>query len=402
MQHNEPLQKAKRKYLWPIIIGFFLGIAFGAFAFTHDYPGAQLFFCWLIATWIAVCLHELGHAIACQIAGGTVQYIQLGWRTGDDQPWEVRFIGFNWHIYSLPFSGRAHGLFYTTENYRARQCFYIAGGPLVNLALLIPGVLLLDVVRFELWSPILIGWIAANVTLLVISVLPMTFLKQGSPFANDGMLFWQTLHYTDEDIQTSMKYAELFRLTGPESVIAEKMTLTELLAKHQAEPSNIVFLWTLVNKLHVMDDPRYQEFLLKLIALPQLKAEHIANLIDAYLTWQLHRGPPDQPEVADRLSKQLMEITDSVSVRGTRGSILVDLGRLDEGSTMLKEVLEKTMNTIDKTYANIFLALAEKQRGNLESAREHAKNAAKTDPACLALKRVSDLLSSAQETRETK
>jgi len=105
----------------------------------------------------------------------------------------------------------------------------------------------------------------------------------------------------------------------------------------------------------------------------------------------------------DELSLELLEADPAnISIRGTRASVLVDLGRIDEGNAMLKEVLEKTTSTIDKTYANIFLALAEKQRGKLESAHEYARNAAKTDPGCPALKRVSDLLSPAQETREAK
>jgi hypothetical protein len=65
-------------------------------------------------------------------------------------------------------------------------------------------------------------------------------------------------------------------------------------------------------------------------------------------------------------------------------------------------VLEKTTSTIDKTYANIFLALAEKQQGNLNLAREHAEKAAQLDPNCPALKRVSDLLSPQPETEKAK
>jgi len=59
---------------------------------------------------------------------------------------------------------------------------------------------------------------------------------------------------------------------------------------------------------------------------------------------------------------------------------------------MLEDVLVKTTSNIDKTHANIFLALAEKRRGRLDLARERAASAAKLDPTCPALNRVSDLL----------
>jgi predicted Zn-dependent protease len=97
----------------------------------------------------------------------------------------------------------------------------------------------------------------------------------------------------------------------------------------------------------------------------------------------------------DELSRELLKANpESISVKGTRASVLIDLGRLEEGQAMLNEVLEKTEATIDKTYANIFLALGAKQQGKLDLSREYAEKAAKIDPTCPALKRVSDFLPS--------
>jgi predicted Zn-dependent protease len=95
----------------------------------------------------------------------------------------------------------------------------------------------------------------------------------------------------------------------------------------------------------------------------------------------------------DQLSQELIAANPgNISVMGTRGSILVDIGQIDEGKAMLIQVLEKTESLFDKSYTNIFLALAEKKQGNLEMARDYAERSAKLGPNCLALKRVSDLL----------
>jgi hypothetical protein len=142
-----------------------------------------------------------------------------------------------------------------------------------------------------------------------------------------------------------------------------------------------------------MNDPRLGDCLWKLAALPDVPPHVASELIDNFITNQLSVGPPFQPETTDALSAKLLDLEDSITNRGTRGSILVDLGRIEEGRMMLKEVLIKTTSRIDKIYVHIFLALAAKAEGNLALAREHAEKAAKIDPTCPALKRVSDLLS---------
>jgi hypothetical protein len=389
----------RTRYLVFIILVVLLAVATAVFFYANDYPTVEILFSILISYALGVFVHELGHALAAVLTGGTVDCIRLGQRSKDSKPWQVHFLGMKWYIYSLPMSGDVHSLFYTTQFYRLRSCFVIVMGPFTNMALLLGAFWLIEMFPTGHPSRILLGCMIANGCILLYNVWPRNIRSYGLTTPNDGLLLWQTINYSDDETQRFVENAKQVRSSNENSILAKKLSIPELLTKHEAEPTHLIFLWYLTEKLRLAKDPRYLNFLLKLLEL-RIPEQTAGELIDAGLTGQLHQGAPKQPDVVDQLSQRLLKIDDCLSTRGTRGSVLIDLGRIEEGKTMLEDVLIKTTSTIDKTYANIFLALAEKQQGNIALAREHAQKAANIDPACPALKRVSDLLAPTLETEK--
>jgi len=387
----------RRNRNWLLLVG--IGIALTTYyTLAHKYPTPVVGGSFLIFYLLGVILHELGHATAALAAGGAVDYVTLGRRIQDQKPWRIRFLGLRWYLYGLTASGAVHSVFYSTNHYRLRQCFVIAMGPAVNLVLLVLGCVLMTMVPDDADGGLdptraaVFGLIAANIYLLFQSVPPRQLRGVGQATANDGLLFWRTLWYSDSEVKQIVDYAQSTRDMKLSAATAEDMSVDELLANHKREPHNLAYLWYLVQSLHEMDDARYSEFVLKLVELPKLSTNTLVSIIDTYLTWQIQHGPPDQPEAADRLSRKLLELDDCITTRGTRGSVLVDLGRLEEGKAILQDVLGCTRSTIDSAYANIFLALAAKSEGNPKGAREYAQAARKFDPTCPALKRVVNLL----------
>jgi Zn-dependent protease len=386
--------------------GLFIALATW-FILEHRIPMAVIAGAFLVSYLASVILHELGHAAAAIAAGGAVNYITLGRHVKDRKPWRIRFLGLRWYLYGLPASGAVHLAFYSTRRYRLRQCFVIAMGPAVNLALLVLGCVVMPGFHedadggLDLGGGFVFGLILANGYLLLGSAWPRRVTGMGRITANDGLLFWRTLQYSDDEVRQFVEHAVSTRELRSTTAEAEDMTLEELLASHERDPGNIAYLWYLANALHENDDPRYPDFALKLLDLPNLTPKARVSTIDIYLTWQLQHGSPAQPDVADRLSRQLVELDDCTSTRGTRGSVLVDLGRLEEGKAMLQEVLARTNGPIEKSYSNIFLALAAKAEGDEARARELAQAARKADPACPALKRVADLLKPAAASVST-
>ena len=389
---NRPVSK---KDLYGLFVGGILG-AFGTTAALASGKDPLIFLLGLATFYpamaLGVCLHEYGHVLGAWSSGGHVKFVQLGSRYAKWKPWKVHFLGVKWLINSAPFSGSAHVVYLEGDHYRLRQCWMIACGPLVNLILLLAGILALYFGHTETARPYLAGWCAAQVVLLFYSLIPRMHKLSGRVQPSDSLLFFKTLHYSDEEIDHAVQLNHASHKLAAENGELEKLDLPALLKKHEAEPGNLAVLWSLSFRLVASHDARCLPYLLQLLHDPRLPAPSLPSIIDIYLTNQLHAGPPENPEAADKLSQRLLEISDTISTRGTRGSVLVDLGRIDEGSTMLQDVLWKTKSELDKTYAHVFLALAEKHRGNLALAGEHAHEAARIAPDSPTLPRVADLL----------
>jgi Tfp pilus assembly protein PilF len=98
---------------------------------------------------------------------------------------------------------------------------------------------------------------------------------------------------------------------------------------------------------------------------------------------------------ADAYSKQALELqSQNLTLKGTRGSILVELGRYEEGEAMLKEVYEKSEADIDKGISALYLGLAAKGREDLEQGKAWGKKVKRLYPEEWLCKRVdADLLS---------
>jgi len=273
-----------------------------------------------------------------------------------------------------------------------KRCVLIAAGPALNVLLLVVAWVLADSADSQSWSSVWVGLIFANGILLFYSIPPRTFPEGSIVRINDGLLFYRTIRLTDEDIRNSVAQSEIARRFLKEARELQGLTLSELVVRHEANPDSLAVLWVSATQLQQANDPRYLNLGLKLIDHPDLNKTHLPALIDEYLTWQLNHGPPENFERAHQLSAQLLEIEDTISARGTRGAILIDIGRVEEGKKMLTEVLAKSSSAMDQTYSNIFLALAFKTEGDIARARDHARAAVTLNPTAPALGRVAELL----------
>ncbi len=218
---------------------------------------------------------------------------------------------------------------------------------------------------------------------------------KGGALPNDGMNILKNFSLTDEEITQRCFEASLQRSLPSEKEAMSKLSIDESIARYYGTSESLVTLVLLVDKMVDANDSRRNEYVAKMVAHSGIRPRNLGKFLDGYITGQLIKGLITGNPYFDELSQKLAEIEkNTITSRGTRGSVLIDLGRIEEGKAMLEDVLDKTTSTIDKTYANIFLALAAKQQSNLTLAREHAEKASKIDPACPALKRVSDLLAS--------
>lgn len=97
-------------------------------------------------------------------------------------------------------------------------------------------------------------------------------------------------------------------------------------------------------------------------------------------------------EEADRSSEEALRLSgDEPAVRSTRGAVLVELGRLEEGTTLLRATLENAPRPSMRAQCLIYLGLALHLQGKAEEARSLFEKARTAHPKSPYLARVAGL-----------
>jgi len=97
---------------------------------------------------------------------------------------------------------------------------------------------------------------------------------------------------------------------------------------------------------------------------------------------------PNLLDEADRFSLQSLQATPwAPYAKGTRGAVLMELGRLDESIPLLRQALDGNDGHRHKSLNCCCLALAMARLGDPKAARAFIEKAAKFDPACPLLNR---------------
>jgi hypothetical protein len=144
----------------------------------------------LVFTPLFVLIHEIGHAIAGRVAGFRISEIRLGYGAFVAAP---KWLGITWHLRAFPYGGFCLGFPKKEPATRGQSTVFILGGPLVNLALLIVGILMLpgdDADRTALWHRLQVPWIfiICNGWALLWSLLPIFAESEGRRIPNDLLI----------------------------------------------------------------------------------------------------------------------------------------------------------------------------------------------------------------------
>ena len=333
--------------------------------------------------------------MAAKLIGTKVSVIKLRVSQNPNGPHlAFSFLGFHWELYAIPVTGSVRYLYPTTPHFfRSRLVLVSAAGGLANFLM----AAITTPFAFAEFSTVerglLYGWMGVNVIFGLLTLIPMQLTHKGKHELSDGINIFKHLSMTDTDVEQRCRQSLLAREYPGEKKLMGSMSNDEAIARYSANPEHTATLVVLVDKLVETKDPRQATYISHLIDSPNLQSKNVATFLDSYITNHLVGNTIVDRASFDAFSAKLVELDhNSLTSQGTRGSVLVDLGRIEEGKTMLEGVLAKTTSTIDKTYSNIFLALAAKAEGDVTLACEYATKAKKIDPSCPALKRVAALL----------
>ena len=377
--------------LWALT-GNVVGIVLIGVAITCGYSPVKVFGFALASYIPALLLHELGHAFAGVALGGTIARISLGlvpFPSGKHL--SFRFIGFPWEVYNVPISGSVLVYFTNPQRYRARLVLMIAAGPSVSLVSALVGAGMWRSGFENASAAVFVVWSLVNAYFFVRTSIPFSGAVRAGISQTDGSRILHVLKLTDQQVAQQVNQARLNLELAPERAIMERLSVNDAIARYESRPEQLATLLGVLNKLIDAEDDRQFVYLKIILKWPGVREDLLTVMLDEFLTNHLIAGTVNS--AMEEFSRSLIELSKySITSLGTHGSVLIDLGRVEEGKSILREVLDRSEAQIDKAFAHTFLALAAVRDGKRDEAYQHARDAASVDPACPALVRVSNLL----------
>ena len=315
------------------------------------------FFCGMI---LAVCVHEFAHALAVRAVGGHLYGIEIG-----SGRLLVQFpvLGTKCRVHASLISGAVWYGLTSPLNLRRKFAFITASAPVATVALCVLCLgLLAWLVQSRADLPAKLVAFATGLTgstffYLPGTLLPFHFNYHGQRLKTDALKLLTIPWMTDVEIANHVRL-NLELVETREWMDTGLSSLEAALARVEVAPDDPKALFTAAQWLRDARDARALAFSRALLKLPAKSDAARALFLDLYLTVCLDLNHIAGNDEADRYSKELLALKpDDLSTRGTRGSVLVDLGHLAEGDEVLREVLARSTRNSDKAYAYIFRAL---------------------------------------------
>ena len=325
----------------------------------------------------AVILHEMGHLITARFLRLNPFGVLLG---HGPTVWEGSLFGLHWTLKAVPTTGLVRTWPVPMPLLRWRMLLMVAAGPAVN------GVLAW-LSAWLIWMPPH-WWLRAgagdNVLLLLFPVFLINgFLFIGTIIPGHGRIDGFT--YPTDGLQI------IRLLLGSHSAIARRGHTRTASSGESSQSIESSGAWqNLVESGKGEEALRQYRRTLNQKGLP---AELRLLVLDAFVTCVLMLDASDHIAEAERYSEELFRARPNEwTVKGTRGSVLIQMGELEEGEKLLGEVVESDPLAFDRAIAASYIALAQIKRGQLEDASVWLDKARVFDAACVPMKRFEKML----------
>lgn len=353
---------------------------------------------------LSIVLHELGHAWMARLVGMRVFKIYIG---SGKTLFTFRLLGFESEFRPLPTGGLVVAAHRKLKHLRANQFAFILAGPAINIlfaaavwTFLSPG---------ALWSihPLDHGFqpglafFYANVVVLLENLWPRDVATMFGRLPTDGKQLFQAFFLSRE--KRELHHAAGFVM---ETAVCHQQGDYEDARRWvkdglKSYPDNVELLnWHGIIALGLGDYGKARDCFLDLLNRecrePLMRPILLNNVAyaDSFL------GGENLLKEADAFSQEAMTALSWVpSIRGTRGAVLVAMGRFDEGLPLLREAMSQVEHTNQKALNACLIAEAESHCGNLSAARTYLDEARKLDPRCPLLARAEAILHKALNSK---
>jgi len=336
--------------------------------------------------------HEFGHALVARWLGFRVFKVYVGF---GKTLFTRNLFGFQTEFRAIPLGGFALATPTDARLFRLKQLAFIFAGPLANL--LLCAVALLFVPLHQLWDFGLLGqtlspgqvFLYANLFILVQNLWPHTFNTPIGKLASDGKLLWQTLFAKTDMVNNAMAARYVLEAMNHHEKQQNIEALTWVEQGLASFPDNFLLLnWRgillLEQKHYQAAGDCFKTLLARSDNSPAVRALMLNNVayVDALL------GGVERLAEADRYSQEAMSLIGWMpAVKGTRGTALLESGKIEDALVLLHESMKHADNPSGKAQNACFISMAEARRGNLAESRKYLDEAKKLTPDCFLLER---------------
>jgi hypothetical protein len=344
----------------------------------------------LLFVLISTVLHELGHAIFGQLFGIRVFAIQIGY---GGVVHEFHFGGIRWRICVIVFGGVTIGVPYSAYLFRLKELLFVLGGPMANVVLLFFAITFLSFDQvfkgtiFDGFVPMQL-LVLGNGVLLVMSLWPHMANSIIGKTPNDGLLLWKIWWYDKTKVEGILAARYLYEaeecrkqkdINGAENWIKEGL-------RHF--PNDVMLKISAAGMFYLQK--KYSEAIRAYALLVGRKKNKDLDsfILNNYAYNCVLIGKPEFLPKADTCSRlALKHMPWNAYFKGTRGFVLVEMGKYEEGLKFLHDAMQGHQDKQSKALNACHIGMAEARRGNRVESRNYFSIARKLDPDCVLLER---------------
>jgi tetratricopeptide (TPR) repeat protein len=323
-----------------------------------------------IPLWLyfSVFCHEHGHLICGKLVGMNPCLIKVG--SGSHV--SVKWLFNSKLVLGLYPTGGITYVFHSNIDWKkfhitkAKILIYTAGGCLANLMLLA----LLILIYAYSHLPILAVFMFIEILTIAYTILPGEGILYGNKFSNDGKLFIDTF-FRDykkdyENVFTNLT-KNLSRYTNGsvklQPIFNKSLSSLQLFLEADLAISE-------------RDFGRAIDLISQLLDLSEMPDLESVYLLDILISIVINHGQMQYLKKAEIWSKKAIELaSDSKTIQGSRGGILVELGQFIEAKRILLPLIEPENEPIDQGISLCYLAKADYLLGNTEKAKDFLNQA---------------------------
>ena len=213
---------------------------------------------------------------------------------------------------------------------------------------------------------------------------------------SDGKQIWQTLFCKPETVQIALATRFALEAMACHERKQNSEALNWVNQGLAQDPENLL-LMNLQGML-ALERMEYETALAcfnKLLTTQELQQGARGFLANNIAYVQALMGGAERLAEADKYSQEAMSLIGWLpAVKGTRGTVLLEMGRTDEAIPLLRESMQHAENLNGKAQNACFISIAEARRGNLDASRKYLQEATKLMPDCFLLERANRELQS--------